>query len=493
MIKRALTLIFILLASCSQPVFGDIFTVTNTLDSGPGSLRQAIIDSNNASSTPNQINFNIPGSGPRVIIPKSDLPDITNPLTINGYTQPGSKPASEKWPATILIEIQGLFTSTAGLNLAEGSDHSTIKGLAINLCPFDPAIQLLSGFNVIEGNYIGTDASGEVTLPSFNGIQILSSNNRVGGNTPAQRNVLGGTNQLSTDSAGNGRIVQAGNCILIAGDQNRIQGNYIGINKDGECPIEFTDIGVFIRTGDGNLIGGACSEGNVISGNVFIGILVGYNRPNPLPITNTRIVGNWIGTNAAGDKCVGNGDGIALFQDSSNTFISGNVISGNTVHGINIASHWQGLSIDTSGGSNSPVAGPTLIKGNIIGLDATGHHSLGNLFDGIFLGEATSGTLIGGSEKDAGNVISGNQRNGIFIQSFANHNTVEGNEIVRNGRYGIQIGSLMAPGNDNVIGGTSKRAGNVIFDNEKGDLFIDANSLNNRVLCNQIGKNKSNH
>ncbi len=71
--------------------FGQPGLVTNTNDSGPGSLRQAILDSN-SNPGPDTIDFNIPGSGVHTISPTSALPTITDPVLIDGYSQPGSSP-----------------------------------------------------------------------------------------------------------------------------------------------------------------------------------------------------------------------------------------------------------------------------------------------------------------------------------------------------------------------------------------------------------------
>ena len=65
------------------------FTVTTTADVGPGSLRQAILDSNLAVGGTNTIDFDIPGAGVETIAAASPLPTITNPLVIDGTTQPG--------------------------------------------------------------------------------------------------------------------------------------------------------------------------------------------------------------------------------------------------------------------------------------------------------------------------------------------------------------------------------------------------------------------
>src|SRR5215831_14397945 len=84
---------FSLVAICllfSTFTFANTYTVTNTNASGPGSLDQAIIDAN-TNPGPDVIAFNIPGSGPFVIAPGfPGLTTITDAVTIDGYSQPGS-------------------------------------------------------------------------------------------------------------------------------------------------------------------------------------------------------------------------------------------------------------------------------------------------------------------------------------------------------------------------------------------------------------------
>src|SRR5271157_2244983 len=113
------------------------FTVTNNADSGPGSLRQAIIDANataNPTSGADTIDFNIPGPGVQTISPVSPLPSITVPVVINGYTQPGAKPNSlaNGDNAVLLIELNGANApaGTDGLLITAGG--STVEGLVIN-------------------------------------------------------------------------------------------------------------------------------------------------------------------------------------------------------------------------------------------------------------------------------------------------------------------------------------------------------------------------
>src|SRR5437016_6318317 len=159
------------------------FTVTNTNDSGLGSLRQAIIDSNSTAGQKDTIAFNIPGTGVRTIAPLSSLPLITDPVVIDGTTQPG-------FAGTPIIDLNGASAGgTFGLILSSGS--STVRGLVINR--FNGSAITLRGIdNAVEGNFIGTDATGKVAL-SNGGAGVLingpSSGNRIGGTTIGARNI----------------------------------------------------------------------------------------------------------------------------------------------------------------------------------------------------------------------------------------------------------------------------------------------------------------
>ncbi|MFZ1220896.1 MAG: hypothetical protein WAO00_16495 [Chthoniobacterales bacterium] len=131
----------------------DTFVVTNTNDSGPGSLRQAITDAN---AHPNGaaadiIPFNIAGSGVHTIVVQSVLPDITEAVLLDGWSQPGFQQAP-------LIEL----TATSGLDgrgLNVKASWTTIRGLIVN--GFTAAIWIGSYWgNVIQGCYLGTDNTG---------------------------------------------------------------------------------------------------------------------------------------------------------------------------------------------------------------------------------------------------------------------------------------------------------------------------------------------
>src|SRR6188472_1654265 len=89
-IRVAATLAGLCLALIPGPVGGATFPVTNTNDSGAGSLRQAILSANSTANVPDAISFSISGTGPHTISPVTPLPPITDPLVIDGYTQSGA-------------------------------------------------------------------------------------------------------------------------------------------------------------------------------------------------------------------------------------------------------------------------------------------------------------------------------------------------------------------------------------------------------------------
>jgi hypothetical protein len=181
-----------MLETLEQRLLLAVFTVTSTDDAGPGSLRQAIIDANNNPGH-DEVLFDIPGSGVRSIGLLTPLPSISEPLTIDGYSQSGASPNTLAIGnnAVLLVELSGdLATPGPGLDIAAG--QSLVRGLVINGFA-GPGIHIHSaGQNVIEGNFIGTDASGAVARPNqAQGIFILlSPQNRIGGDGPEARNVI---------------------------------------------------------------------------------------------------------------------------------------------------------------------------------------------------------------------------------------------------------------------------------------------------------------
>src|SRR5947207_1496926 len=116
--KRPSILFALAATIIGQVAVADTFNVTITDDSGAGSLRQAITDANNHAGT-DTIAFSIPGSGFQTITPMTQLPSISSPVVIDGYTQPGSSAnsLSNGDNAVVLIEISGAILSNNGNGL----------------------------------------------------------------------------------------------------------------------------------------------------------------------------------------------------------------------------------------------------------------------------------------------------------------------------------------------------------------------------------------
>lgn len=141
----------LIIVSVHQTIHAADISVTNTNDSGIGSLRQAILDAN---STPESdtIAFDILNGGVQTIGVVTSLPTITAPVTIDGYTQPGSSPntLADGNNAVLLIELRGVRPNEIlrGLHITAGS--SVVRGLIIN--GFRSTASLTSGAIYLETN-----------------------------------------------------------------------------------------------------------------------------------------------------------------------------------------------------------------------------------------------------------------------------------------------------------------------------------------------------
>ncbi len=519
-----------LVALATSQATAATFMVTNTSASGPGSLQQAILDANAASGL-DMISFQIPGTGVHTITPANALPSITDPVVIDGTTQPG-------FAGMPLIEVNGASAGATSDGLRLTAGNSTIRGLAINR--FGGAgihVQLPGGTNMIQGNLIGTDSTG--TLIQGNGSAVQSggvwidgsSGNWIGGPYPTNRNLISG-------NIGSG--VYLLNC---AG--NTVQGNLIGTRVSGTVALGNSNNGISVYNAPGNQAGGtATSARNVISGNGGSGVyLVGSAA------TGNLVQGNYIGTDTNGSLAIPNaGDGVTINGAPANTIGgasagAGNLISGNSGGGVSLSGAGaasnlvQGNSIGTDAtgrlalgnklsgvtiltGNSNLIGGATaaarnvisanklagvyistnsvgnLVQGNYIGVDATGANALGNVVNGISI-DSASFNIVGGTSSGARNIISGNTNYGIEIyNATATGNSIQGNYIgpavsgqsaLGNKQCGVHIQS---PGNS--VGAALSGAGNLISGNAKDGIFLDGSgAANNFVQGNYIGTTAS--
>jgi parallel beta-helix repeat protein len=442
---------------CQAGAAQSTFTVTNTADSGPGSLHWAITNANANSGTTNIINFQISGDAPYSIALLNALPPVINPWTIIDAT------TQTNYSGTPVVELNGTSVVGSAVGLQLNSPFNTVRGLAINR--FTSYGVFLSGAsNVIQGNFIGTDTTGSIAQRNVSfGIYVQSSGNQIGGITVNRKG--GGTQPFAL-----GNLISGGNdtgIYIYGAGGNVVQGNYIGLGANGASALGNNNNGIMINGGDGNLVGGPGNARNFISGNGGSGIFLNGGGASQNVISN-----NFIGTDNFGELALSNvNDGIIVNGAPSNT-ISGNVISGNGTNGVYLA--------------GAGAAG-NVLAGNFIGTDVAGTLLLGNHSSGVAI-SAGSGNLIG-----AGNVISGNLANGLFLTGGASGNLVQGNIIglsaagtnaLPNGFNGISISGASS----NIVGGAVSAARNLISGNTNNGIGIYAvTDVQNMIVGNYIG------
>lgn len=493
-------LIFIVYTASAKPQFSptnvtvgqQTFIVTNVNDLGPGSLHESIINANSTPGT-DKIVFNIPGLGVQVINLETPLPQITDSLIIDGTTQPG-------YVGAPLIELNGSNAGFAsGLVITAG--NTNVRGLSIGR--FKAAGILLQSCesNDIQANYIGIDATGTVARPNNIGIQLSNSNNNlIGGSLAEMRNLISGNlshgvelggssnlvqgNFIGTDAAGTSAIGNGASGVvigglnnLIGGDSpgtgNLISGNQTGISGGGT--IQGNLIGTDVtgtsnipnRIGiqGGELIGGLTPGArNVISGNSFIGVFIQG--------IGSKVQGNFIGTDITGTRALDNaGSNVNSF--AADALIGGTVPEARNVigGGILLGMHFSGRGV--------------ALQGNYIGTDVTGTRALGTKSTGVTI--ISNNNLIGGSVPGAQNVISGNEigiRIGEQFGGPGNGNVIQGNliglnalgtEPLSNTSFGIisELGS-----SSNTIGGVQNGAANKVAFNGKAGIYSTAGSRN---------------
>jgi hypothetical protein len=382
-------------------------------------------------SNPNTIAFNIASSGVQTIKPTSELPEITTPVIINGYTEPGSRQNTLAVGdnAKIMLELDGELAGPQSNGLFLGGGHSIVEGLVVNR--FGTGTRTLGqpggvglyfannvGGNLAWGNFVGTDPTGTIAEPNATYGVIFTSDtspDSLGGTQPGARNVIemgstGSLNQFSVD------IDHENNPYIL--------GNYLGTNASGTgLPIGVSAPearAISLINVSGAQIGGPVAG----QGNVIEGIWIGSDASVTTKGYNT-IRGNVIGTDVTGKHAFVFGNyyaGIAI-----NNSI-GNVIGGATPGTGNVIAAENQTAVYLGADNSNNVLG-TVVEGNHIGTDLTGTVNFGDTW-GVAL--SSSGNAIGDLAPGTGNVIAFSTENGVVINNAQSN----GNIILANSFYG---------------------------------------------------------
>jgi titin len=372
----------------------------------------------------------------------------------------------------------GVIISGGGGNQIGGTNAGTSNVISGN---FQNGIALTGGAagTLIQGNLVGLSVAGTNALPNgFDGIIITgSSSNTVGGTVAAARNLISG-------NAKNGIGIYMVTDVL-----NTVVGNYIGTDVTGTKAVPNTLAGVRVQACS-NLIGGVMAgSGNVISGNGQEGIwLVGTNGN----VIGNVVQGNLIGLDATGAGGLGNVNaGIGVSGAAKNQIGGTNAAARNVISA-------NGNSSSGLGGVFFVGAGTTgnQLLGNYIGADSSGTMALGNVNDGIYLQQVAT-NFIGGSAAGAGNLISANGVDGIYLTD-ASWNVFQGNFIGTKADGTNALGNtfqnveLDVNATNNTIGGSAPGAGNHIAFAQtplRAGVRVRDGSLNNLISGNSIFSN----
>ncbi len=371
-------------AASATPGSARTWTVTSSDDTDDGgctashcSLREAIRAANDHSG-PDVIAFQIPASDPGCdahgvcqIRPAGALPPLLDSqTTIDGYSQPGARANSgtleQPIDAVLRIVLDGAAAPVccpAGLQIR--SAGNLLRGLVIQR--FHTGIEVIDARdNRIEGNFIGTDASGTQAAGNrCSGISVSgdqggggSTGNVIGGSSPEARNLVAANGCAGVEIGPRG--------------QNRVQGNYIGSDASGTAPLANQGDGVYIFSdSQGSLIGGTgVEQPNVILFNGGNGIQV---HGGAGPAIRNRLVRNRISGNG--------GQGIALTA-GGNEELAAPVISSANASGA----AGSACALCTVEVFSDNAAQGRFYEGSAIA-DATGHWSLslGTLFRHVYV------------------------------------------------------------------------------------------------------------
>ena len=483
---RVVLPVAILWSAVATIALADTFTVTNTNDTGTGSLRQAIADANGNSGL-DTITFTIPANDPRHVyylddgvpgevsrfdqngnsrlattteaddanIPttgslaidpdwahswysvqvSSALPAIAGAAVIDGYTQPGavanSNPISMNSNSVLKIELTTVTGNEFdGLQITGGG--STVRGMAIHGFGFFIAadgIELASAGNTVEGSHIGADVSGLSGLGNQDNDVFVNNaaNNLIGGIAAAARNLI--------------LFSRSGVHISGAGATgNAVQGSLIRRQVNGS--------GVTIDDGASqNTVGGAIPAArNVISENQF-GVLISNSVVAGIPHDNF-VQGNFIGTDITGTVWLPNNTGVQI--NSPNNVVGGLTDTPGTGPGNVIVSALYSVFISGEGSTGNRV------EGNLIGTNTTGTavpDPWGQYYTGVYVGGG-GGNIVGGPNPQARNVISGTETRGAVVLqddgSLVQNNFI-GTDITGTADLGNTGGGIHVQGSNNTI------------------------------------------
>lgn len=520
-------------------------TVSNTNDSGPGSLREALRYAQDNPKT--TIKFAIPktdagfnaNTGAFTIKVSSALPSVSRAgVVIDGRTQTTLTGNSNVVGPEVFLDGGNIWWTEQGLDLE--APNCAVYGLGIT--NFNGSGIYVNGENsVVAGCQIGVAPDGvTATRIGRDAVTVTADGVKIGGTSSALRNVLASAgngvnasfadnllvqnNYIGLNVAGNGVLGISGNGVAVSDSTSAvIRGNYvggagIGIRLSGSGTtkpvVDSNYVGVLAdkATTAANGVGIALSDGanNAVVGSTDT-TLANYIAGNGTGIVLqsssqlNKVLNNWIGTLPRKATGVGNGVGVSVASGASNSVIRGNVISGNSTFGVRIVG-----TTSVAGGTNTIVVDTNRIGvtsagtgalGNGTGVSLEGGANLCTVKANVIGGSAAAGVVLKG-EGTVQNTISdnfigvaangttalGNKGAGVEISAGASENSVQTNQISANGGDGVSVTGGSTRANKftkNTVGGLTSTS----LGNRNGFYF--AGTLPQSVTGNTVMYNKA--
>ncbi|MEO2025088.1 MAG: G8 domain-containing protein [Fuerstiella sp.] len=415
--------------------------VSNSNDSGTGSLRAAI-DAANSNAGFDTITFDIGADGStHTIQPQTPLPTITDRVYIDGSTQA---------PLPIL---DGGFESPVqpdnDWELANGSGNGTLAGSQWTIAGGAGIARNLSAWQagapgqvpapegeqlaVIQGNGSFSQTVSGFEVGQTYELSLLAMGrrtNNLGGDLKATLDVgLGSETTLInipevmfprfTEVNGTSFVAtKITYTLTIQSDQN------IGDTLFDDVTFGLVSPPVVI---DGSVAGGSAGLEFTAPGGVASLTVNGFANGAGIQLSGTGgsfVDGVWSGVDATGTTAFPNRFGIRVESDGNT--IRNSLLSGNTLAGIRVLN-----------------ADGNVITGNVIGTGPSGTTALANGGDGVELRSSTDATVTG-------NVIAFNGEDGVLVVDVSTGNTISNNSIFSNGQLGIDLGNDGVTPNDNL-------------------------------------------
>jgi len=443
----------------------------------------------------------VSGNGNGVVILGATYPGLTSTVSSSGNVVAGNLIGTNIGGTAAIpntLEGVGLAGGATGNVIGGGAaaGRNTISGNTAGVVLQDTGTMS----NTVDGNFIGTVISGTAALPNgLAGVVVQGG---------ASGNIIGGTdggNTISGNTRGAGVVIAGVNLVTgqlasTATSGNVVEGNRIGTDPSGTAALSNT-IGVVVNSGAvSNTVGGTATNAeNVVSGNSFIGVAItgtgALLTPGgfaPLPTNGNLVQGNFVGTNISGTAALGNGGNRGGVGVVINAGAMSNTVGGTASGAGNLISgQGNGFGVYLSdAGSNGNV-----VQGNKVGTDGAGMSAIRN-YAGVFVGGGAANNIIGGATAAAANLVSGNTFGIVLSDAGTTGNTVLGNDVgtdaTRTSAIPNGAGIQMQSGaSGNTVGGTAPGAFNLVSGNVLGIVLREAGTANNQVLGNLVGTNIS--